>query len=80
MAGEPTNKIYMEQGGDAMAIKAADGAVIKGQSTAGAAPSQAAAIDDITVTGTYATDDTPIETAINSILAVLRNTGQIASS
>jgi len=36
-----------------------------------------AAIADIAVTGTYATDDTPIETAINSILAALRQAGVI---
>jgi hypothetical protein len=47
----------------------------------GAAPSdQYAAIADISVTGTYATDDTPIETAINGILAALREKGIIASS
>lgn len=38
-----------------------------------------AAITDVTVTGTYATDDTPIETAINSILAALREAGVIQS-
>lgn len=37
-----------------------------------------AAITDLTVTGTYATDDTPIETAVNSILDVLRAYGMIA--
>ena len=37
-----------------------------------------AAVADITVTGTYATDDTPIETAINGILASLREHGLIA--
>ncbi len=42
--------------------------------------SQQAAIADITVTGTYATDDTPIETAVNSILAALRSHGLIADS
>lgn len=36
-----------------------------------------AAIADVSVTGTYATDDTPIETAINSILAALRDAGVI---
>lgn len=41
---------------------------------------QQAAIDDISVSGTYATDDTPIETAINSILAALRAHGLIADS
>lgn len=38
-----------------------------------------AAITDVSVTGTYATDDTPIETAINSILAALRDAGVIKS-
>jgi len=38
-----------------------------------------AAIADVSVTGTYATDDTPIETAINSILAALRDAGIIQS-
>ena len=37
------------------------------------------AIADIAVTGTYTTDDTPIETAINSILAALRDAGIIQS-
>ena len=41
---------------------------------------QAAAIADVSVTGTYADDDTPIETAINSILAALRAKGIIASA
>lgn len=47
----------------------------------GATPvAQAAAIANITVSGTYTTDDTPIETAINSILAALRAKGIIAAS
>ncbi len=47
----------------------------------GATPSdQYAAIADVTVTGIYADDDTPIATAINSILAALREKGIIASS
>lgn len=37
-----------------------------------------AAVADISVSGTYATDDTPIETAINGILAALRAHGLIA--
>ena len=40
---------------------------------------QASDITDLSVTGTYATDDTPIETAINEIITVLRNSGLIAS-
>lgn len=39
---------------------------------------QQAAITDLTVTANYATDDTPIETAINSILAAMRKHGLIA--
>lgn len=38
---------------------------------------QAAAITDVTVTGVYADDDDAIETAINSILAILRSNGLI---
>ena len=44
------------------------------------ADAQVAAIADISVTGTYTTDDTPIETAVNSILATLRAHGLIADS
>jgi hypothetical protein len=40
----------------------------------------AAAISDVTVTGTYADDDEDIETAINSILAALRAHGIVAAS
>lgn len=39
---------------------------------------QQSAIADLSVTGNYTTDDTPIETAINSILAVMRLNGDIA--
>ena len=42
-------------------------------------PAQAT-IATITVTGTYATDDTPIETAINSIIAALIAHGLIKAS
>ena len=41
---------------------------------------QQATIADLSVTGTYATDDTPIETAINSIIAVLDAHGLTADS
>ena len=36
------------------------------------------AVADISVTGNYTTDDTPIETAVNGILAALRKHGLIA--
>ena len=41
---------------------------------------RSAAITDLTVTGTYATDDTPIETAINSIILALEKAGIIADN
>lgn len=37
------------------------------------------AIGDVTLTGTYATDDPVIEAAINDILAALRTAGIIAT-
>lgn len=37
-------------------------------------------IANVTVTGTYATDDTPIETAINAIITALEAHGLIASN
>jgi hypothetical protein len=39
-----------------------------------------AAITAVSVTGTYATDDTPIETAINAIITALEAHGLIASN
>ena len=41
---------------------------------------RSAAITDLSVTGTYATDDTPIETAINSIILALEKAGIIADN
>jgi len=41
---------------------------------------RSAAIADVSVTGTYATDDTPIETAINSIILALEKAGIIADN
>jgi hypothetical protein len=37
-------------------------------------------IADLSVTGTYATDDTPIETAVNAIIAVLLEFGMIEAA
>ena len=54
---------------EALLIDKADNALLNNQQ---------AAITDLTVTGTYATDDTPIETAINSMLAAMRKHGLIA--
>lgn len=69
---------YTRQGDQAQVIGgklviATGGSIVPNSET------QASAITDVTVTGTYATDDTPIETAINDILAALRGAGIIAS-
>lgn len=77
---EYQRKVYQEQGEDSLVVLAAGGGKIKGQASAGATPAQAAAVADITVTGTYADDDDNIETAVNGILAALRNAGIIAAS
>ena len=71
MAGNG-QKVWRPQGGDELRVESGG--------TITEAGTQASAISDISVTGTYATDDTPIETAINSILAALRGVGIIASS
>lgn len=42
-------------------------------------PNRQPAITNLTVTGDYGDDDTPIETAVNSILATLRAYGMIDS-
>lgn len=47
--------------------------------TAAQLNAQAAAIADVTVTGTYADDDDAIETAINSIIAALVAAGIVAA-
>ena len=41
---------------------------------------RSAAITDVTVTGNYANDDTPIETAINSLILALEKAGIIADN
>ncbi len=52
-----------------------------GFSVAGATPNaQESTIADVSVTGTYATDDTPLETAINALIAVLDQYGFTATS
>jgi len=73
-------KVYRKQGGNEVVV-ASDGEInIESGGKITAAGTQASAIDDITVTGTYADDDDNIEAAINGILAALRGVGIIASS
>lgn len=65
-------KVYMKQGGDELVV--ASGGKITDDGT------QATAIADLDLTGTYSTDDDTIEGAINDILAALRGVGIIAES
>ena len=75
---EYQRKVYMPQGDDALVVLAADGGAIKGQASAGGAPAQAEAIADVDTAGSATAAANA--TAINSILAALRNTGIIAAS
>lgn len=73
-------KVYMKQGGDEMVVASGGAVNIEPGGKILADGAQPAAIADISVTGTYATDDDAIETAVNGILAALRGAGIIASS
>ena len=81
----PKNGFYTPPGGGELRINF-DGEErlsvdTTGLSFNGAAPvAQQAHIADVTVTGTYADDDDAIETAINSIIAVLEAYGFTATS
>ena len=57
-----------------------DQALVLGGKVLDADEAQSEAITDLNLSGTYSTDDTPIETAVNEILAALRSVGIIASS
>lgn len=73
--------VYFRQGDGALVVPAGTKVVIQtGGLVTGNSESQLADIDDLSVTGTYGTDDDNIETAVNSIIAALRATGIIASS
>lgn len=67
-----TGKVWRPQGGDELRVESGG--------TITEAGTQASAISDISVTGTYADDDDNIEAAVNAILAALRGVGIIASS
>lgn len=71
--------VYFEQNSGDLVAPAGSKIRVAGTITP-ANGTQATAISDITVTGTYANDDDAIETAVNSILAALRNAGIVASS
>jgi hypothetical protein len=83
MTYEP--KVYREQGGTVLVIKAADGAVVKGQATAAGTPAQAAAIAAAATADADATYGQPeadlineLKTKLNSLLTAARNAGLIA--
>jgi hypothetical protein len=84
MAGTPQNGIG-ENADGSISIRVGGTERVKLDSTgvsfmAADPVAQQAHIADVSVTGTYATDDTPIETAINSIIAVLEAFGLTATS
>ncbi len=66
--------------GAAVTATAAELNKIDGAGAAVASGTQQASIADLAVTGTYATDDTPIETAVNAIIAALVEFGIIAAA
>lgn len=66
--------------GAAVTATAAELNKIDGAGATVASGTQQASIADLAVTGTYATDDTPIETAVNAIIAALVEFGIIAAA
>ena len=82
---EPVTGFKLQPGGSELQVQfkgderiAVDGT---GIGFNGAAPvAQASNIATVTVTGTYANDDDALETAINSIIAVLINNGFVAAA
>ena len=85
MAGQVT-KIYGLDGGDSLAVLAADGGKILGQASAGAAPAQAAAIAAIATADADATYGQPeadlingLKAKVNLLLAACRNAGSSRS-
>jgi hypothetical protein len=74
-----TPKTYEKAGGDTIVIASGGSVDVESGGKITADGTQAAALTDITVTGTYASDDTAIQTAVNGILAALRGVGIIAS-
>lgn len=73
-------KVYRKQGGEEIVIASGGAINVETGGEIQANGTQASTIADVSVTGTYATDDTPIETAINAIIAALKGAGIIASS
>lgn len=72
--------VHRPQGGESLTVESGGEIRINSGGQITDDGTQAAAIADISVTGTYGDDDSDIETAINSILAALRGVGIIATS
>lgn len=72
--------VYFRQGDGALVVPTGTKIVFDGGALVPSTETQADAISDLSLSGTYSTDDTPIETAINEILAALRGVGIVASS
>ncbi|MCB0070023.1 MAG: hypothetical protein KDE20_01135 [Caldilineaceae bacterium] len=73
-------KVHKPQGGDVLTVESGGEIRVNSGGTITDDGTQASAIADISVTGTYADDDDAIEAAVNGILAALRGVGIIASS
>jgi hypothetical protein len=71
-------KIYREQGGETFVIRAKDGGVFKGQSSAAGTPAQAAHIANVSVTTVAWT--TTDKAKINTLLLAIENVGILATS
>ena len=69
-------RIYREQGGDVLVVRAFGGGKIKGTTSAAATPAQAATVAAITATGTFTTG---IAAKIEAMRAALVNVGILAT-
>jgi hypothetical protein len=77
--------VYREQGGGALVIRSRDGGVVKGQSTANGAVSQAAAIAAVATADADAAYGQPeadlineLKSKVNLLLTACRNAGVMA--
>lgn len=71
-------KVYREQGGNTLVVRAKDGGVIKGQAAAAGTPAQAATIAAVGLTTVAWT--TTDKAKVNSIITALKNVGILATS
>lgn len=69
-------KVYRQQGGDVLVVRAYGGGKILGTASAAATPAQAAAVAAITTTGTFSTG---ICAKINAMRTALTRCGVLAT-